>query len=181
MLFPVFLAELGDKTMLATASASMSASPLLVLAVSVAAYLTANVIPAFLAGAVAGLLGSSLLMVKAVCGICFIVLGILVFRGEGGEEGRVSRSLFSYYLLITASELGDKTQLATVLVTLSCGDAVFALLFGAAGYFLANVFSVAAGKFVGSRLSPGLVRRVSGLLLVATGVLVLADVLFLTW
>ena len=177
MLVPVFLAELGDKTMLATASASMSASPPLVLAVSVAAYLTANVVPVFLAGAVAGMLGGWFSVVKAVCGACFLVLGVLVFRDGGGEESWGGCGLFSYYLLITASELGDKTQLATVLAALSCGDAVFALLCGATGYFLANVFSVAAGRFAGSRLRPSLVRRVSGLLLVATGLLVLADVL----
>ncbi len=172
VLVPVFLAEIGDKTMLTTAAFSLHTNPLLTLTVSALAYLAANSLPVLLASKAAEALASYASLVQAAAGAGFIAIGLSLLRSEREElvVGKTS-STFSYFLLLTLSEMGDKTQIATVLSAALTANVPLTLLLGMIGYVLANSVGVAAAYLARSRLPAEALRRASAALFVVVGVL----------
>jgi len=173
VLIPVFLAEIGDKTMLATAAFSMRANPMVALAISTLAYLAANALPVLLASKAAEVLTSYADAVQVAAGVGFAAIGLLLMlRGEKSGHGAGGiNNAFSYFLLLTLSEIGDKTQVVTVLSAALTASAMLTLSLGALSYLLANSIGVAAAQLARSRLPAEALRRVSAALFVVMGVL----------
>ena len=81
------------------------------------------------------------------------------------------RLVATVFASVFLMELGDKTQLTTVLFASSAGRSKWAVFAGAS---LALVTSAAlgvfAGQLIGERINPRLLARIAGLAFIAVGV-----------
>lgn len=170
----VMLAELGDKTMLATAALAALQKPLLILALSGAAYLAANALPVVLASSLYSALGGTPLP-RIAAGALFVALGVYMLRSE--ERELRCDSLGAAFAAVFLAELGDKTQLASIAVALTTGSPLPALLGGLAGYMAANAVGVVVSGRVSRKLGARRVAYLASAVFVAVGALTVASAL----
>ena len=130
-------------------------------------------LPVLLASKAAEVLTSYADAVQVAAGVGFAAIGfLLMLRGEkSGHGAGGADNAFSYFLLLTLSEIGDKTQVVTVLSAALTANAMLTLSLGALSYLLANSVGVAAAQLARSRLPAEALRRVSAALFVIMGVL----------
>jgi Ca2+/H+ antiporter, TMEM165/GDT1 family len=186
----IFVAELGDKSQFVALGMAARGRALAVLAgITVAV----AVLQALAVGVGAGL--STALPDRAVqigSGLLFAVVGLYtLLRREpddtdysGGDDDD-SRSSFDHRsamaVAVTAgaafflAELGDKTQLATLALASSNG-ALPTWLGATLGQVAADILAIIVGARLGSRLPTQTIRKLSGVLFVLVGVLLLAGV-----
>lgn len=166
----VFLAELGDKTMLSTAVlAARTRKFVTVLCVSTAAFFVANVVPVFAAWVFSGFVGS---FVRWISAVLFIAIGVWFLVSRGDDKGD-KYGLLSVFLSVLLAELGDKTQLTIVSCALIAGDPILAILSGTLGYTLANSVGVALAGIIGTKVSQRYLRLVSSTIFIAIGIYLL--------
>ena len=170
----VFTSELGDKTMISTATAAIAFKKAwLILLISVLGYVTANIGPLFALTIVKGILQEHGTIVRIIVGLGFIVMGLVTVMKEEKEEPIRSTSLLSYYALVTLAEFGDKTQLATIGVAMNTGKICSTLAFGTIGYLLANSISVSLATLAGHKINYRILKMVAGILFILMGILAL--------
>jgi putative Ca2+/H+ antiporter (TMEM165/GDT1 family) len=137
----IFLAELGDKTQLCTLMLSSRFSALSVFLGAMAAFFLVDGVSALLGGEILSLLPSNI--ISLIAGIIFIVFGLIsLVRRRSVEETSlfdIKVSFFRAFSLTALMELGDKTQIASILLAAQFGDPVIVL----AGVMLA--FSLLTG------------------------------------
>ena len=177
----IFVAEFGDKSqLLILAFATRYPAKPVILGVVVAASIIQGISVAV--GAAAGeLLPSG--VVEVVAGLAF--LGVAAWTLVGEDEGEAdavadgSGRLAGITLVITvaatfvASELGDKTMLATFALAAQQGP-LPTWIGSTAGEVAANLVAVAVGSQAGHRLSPRAIRIGSAALFALAGVAILA-------
>lgn len=171
----VFLAEIGDKTMVSTAIfAAHTRRFLAVYVVSVLAFTFSSVIAVIAGSALRSLVNLSVL--EIVASVLFIAAGlwIVLAKSEQGCE-RVKWSLAACFLAILLSELGDKTQLVVFSSTVLHGYPGLILLGGVVGYALANAVGISLVKAVSTKLEWKRVKLCAGLIMVAIGTWLLAS------
>lgn len=148
----VFLAELGDKTQLTAIMLSSKSSAISVFAGSMVAF--------FLVDGVSALIGGELLsflpyeLVAFTSGLVFIIFGIFSFI-RSDEKIKIEQQKTTFlktFSLIALMELGDKTQLASIVLAAELKNPLIVL----AGIMLA--FSVVTG--IGVILGAKLVRLI---------------------
>lgn len=172
----VFLSEIGDKTMLATAAYSLSANPFTALVLSTAAYLLANVVPVILACQAAAVFSNFSELVQAFAGVGFAALGVFTLVTNSHEDRGVrgsGSSFLAYFLILTASELGDKTQIASALAAVLTANPIQALVAGALGYLLANCIGITVVQALKNRLSLKMLRKAAAVAFIVLGVFML--------
>jgi putative Ca2+/H+ antiporter (TMEM165/GDT1 family) len=80
------------------------------------------------------------------------------------------------FATIFAAELGDKTQLATLLYSSNAPDSRWTVFAAAAGALvLTSALGVAAGSLVSQWISPRVLARIAGLGFIAIGIWTLLD------
>jgi putative Ca2+/H+ antiporter (TMEM165/GDT1 family) len=85
------------------------------------------------------------------------------------------RAYAAVFLSVFLAELGDKTQLATLLFASDLALSRWGVVAAAGGALLTStVLAVGAGTLIGERLSPGHVRVAAALGFIAIGVWMLA-------
>ena len=161
--------------------ASQYRRPLLILIVSVLAYVTANVLPIFILVNVMERLPEVIFIARLVAAIGFSILGIYFIltsrvhsestKGLNTRFRFSQESIVGLYIVLTLAEFGDKTQITTLLNALSSGNLVLILLLGSLAYLTANViavyFMIYISKFINSyylRLSSGIIFILFGIL-----------------
>ncbi len=173
-LLAVGLAEIGDKTQLSILLLSSRTREY--------ARLLLGVMLAFLlADGFAILVGSYVneampfTAVKAVSGLVFILFGILILRGEDGEEemSLSARGAFvSGFSMIFLSEWGDKTQIASALFATEY-DPLMVFAGVMIALFILTLAAIFLGKHLASRIDRKLMSKVAG------GVFILIGLSFL--
>ena len=176
----IFVAEFGDKSqLLILAFATRYPWRPIVAGVVIAAAVIQGV--SVLIGAALGAILPDTL-VALVSGVAFLAVAAWTLLGEDEEEAAGSsptRQLAGAALVLTvagtfiASELGDKTMLATFALAANQG-ALPTWIGSTAGEVAANVVAIAVGRQLGTRLSPRLVRIGSAALFALAGAAVLA-------
>jgi putative Ca2+/H+ antiporter (TMEM165/GDT1 family) len=147
-----------------------------------------------------------------ITGILFIGFGIWTLRGDKVEEGEADKGArFGPVLATTVAfflaELGDKTQIMTLTISVDPGGALLAYLKGAGptvqswlatagspenvsqmgrfwavtmgstiGMVVADAIAIGVGRLLGKNMPELLMRRVSGILFIAFGLLSIASV-----
>ncbi len=175
----VFLAELGDKSMLLAIAFAARYRPLPVLSgIAIAAFTMLGLSTLVGAGIGAALPEE---LVAIVGGLLFIVFGILTLRDDDDDDdeeeasGPAGRSvLLGVTVAFLVAEFGDKTMLATL--TLASAQAAVPTWLGAgAGMTAASGIAIAVATVVGSRLPERALRLVAAVAFLVFGVLLLVQ------
>ena len=175
----VFLAELGDKSMLLAVAFAARYRPWLVLAgVAIAAFAMLGV--STLVGAALG----AALPERAIAiggGLLFLGFGLWTLREEDEDDVddadtglRGGSVLVGVTLAFALAEFGDKTMIATT--TLAGAQAALPTWLGAAlGMTAASGLAILVTSLLGARLPARLIRILAALAFLAFGVLLLVD------
>lgn len=135
----VFVAELGDKTQLTAITLSIKSSAWHVFLGSMLAFFLVDGVSALLGGTLLHLLPHELLSLAS--GLFFLTFGVLsiVRKGPNARVEKARVGFFKAFSLVALMELGDKTQLASILLAAELGSPLFVLV----GIMLA--FSIVTG------------------------------------
>ncbi|MEW5783525.1 MAG: TMEM165/GDT1 family protein [Bacillota bacterium] len=165
----VFVAEFGDKTQLVSLSLASRYPPLQVLAGAMVALAAVLGLAVGAGGFIASYIPA--VVITAASGAFFIVMGLLTLaRRERVDTPSTGRAgFYQTMVLVFLAELGDKTQMAAVLLAASFGQplAVFA------GAMVAMFFNHALAIFLGrrffSRINPKLLKQGTAFLFMVIG------------
>jgi putative Ca2+/H+ antiporter (TMEM165/GDT1 family) len=179
----VFLAELPDKSMIASLVLGTRFRPLYVW-VGAAAAFAVHVVIAVAAGGALGLLPHRL--VQAIVAVLFFAgAALLLFGREGQEEEAgldesgnaveivvpTSRRVATLsFAVIFVGEWGDITQIATANLAAKYHDPLGVGIGALLGLWTVVAIGVVAGSKLVERVPLALVRRITGLILAALGV-----------
>jgi putative Ca2+/H+ antiporter (TMEM165/GDT1 family) len=173
----VFLAELGDKTMLLAVSLATRYRPLPVLAGITLAYAGANLLSVTVGGALGAALPTAPIRVGG--GLLFLFFAWRSWSDDDADEGgtpevppgHVVRSVATAMFV---AELGDKTMLATA--TLAAQESPVLTWIGATlGIIACGSLAVLVGRALGERLSGRTTRLLSAVLFASFGIVLLVD------
>lgn len=171
----VTLAEIGDKTQLLSLVLAVRFRQPLTIALGI---LIATLVNHALAGALGAWLGSLLEpeVLRWILGLSFLVMAAWMLvpdRLEGDEvtKGPTLGVLATTIVVFFLAEMGDKTQVATVVLAARYESLVQVVLGTTAGMMLANVPVVWLGERLTRRLPITLVHRVSALIFAVLGLL----------
>ena len=163
----VALAEMGDKSQLVCMLLASRYRAWPVLLGAVTAFFILNALAVTVGASLASLLPMAWIL--SVAALLFFVFGIqslLAKPEDGGPEIQIKSSksvLFTAFLMIFVSELGDKTQLSVAAMSLS-HDALGVWLGASLALLITSVLGVWAGQSVLARINPVWLHRVSGVI-----------------
>lgn len=146
--FLVAQAEFADKTQLAVIfTAAKIGRPVIVALMSSIALILATVVGVIAGGLVSFVIPTDLITMMAAVG--FIIMGVYgLFEKDDDEENSTesNKTLFGIVSLVFLAEMGDKTQLAVILLSAQTGG-YFEVFVGASlGLALVTVFGVIIGQ-----------------------------------
>jgi putative Ca2+/H+ antiporter (TMEM165/GDT1 family) len=174
----VALLELGDKTQIATIALASKHPWPPVFAGAAAGLITATVIGVAAGLALATAMGGWIVAIRLLGGGALIAFGLWGYYHQ--EEDEVAdtkgRSVLAQAFLINlGAEMGDKTQIAVLLLAAS-ESAPFSVFLGAsAGLVMIAGLSVLLGRELARRLTASRVRLISTVLLVGAGAFLVAE------
>jgi putative Ca2+/H+ antiporter (TMEM165/GDT1 family) len=154
----IFIAELGDKTQISIISLSSNYNGQHVFVGSMLAFLVVDGVSIAVGGPILALV--PLCYVQVVSGIIFIIFGVIpLLRKERNENISLSKRqstmpLIASFSLIALMELGDKTQILTIILSAQTSP-VFVLF----GMILAFALLTGAAVLVGAKLISRLPMR----------------------
>lgn len=170
----VALAEIGDKTqLLAFLLAARFKKPLPI----IAGILVATIVNHALAGAVGAWISSSVppAVLRVVLGLSFIGMAIwtLIPDKIEGDEGNAARrfgvfgaTLVTFFL----AEMGDKTQIATVVLAAHYAMPVIVVIGTTLGMLIADVPAVFIGDKLATRIPLKIVHSVAAAIFALLGI-----------
>lgn len=175
----IILMELGDKTMLtAMCLSAQYRQPKLVLLATMIALATSSVIAVII-----GFILSATLPVEIityVSGILFLILGIFTLVNSNSETVDTCDNpgtLFGMFSLVLISELGDKSQIATLALAAQSLFPVMIFIGAILGFLVVSTIGVYAGASIAERIPIKTVKRVVGIVFILFGILVIFGVL----
>ena len=174
----IFFAELGDKSQLVALWFATRYQWWLVITGVTIATLVVHLGSTAIGASASDLLPEEVLLV--IVGLSFFAFAAWSLRGDtmGEQERLLARSWSAALVLVTTaffvSELGDKTQLATISIAGSEDDFTGVWLGSTAGMVAADALAIGAGVIAGRRLPERTMAVLSALLFTAFGTLALA-------
>lgn len=170
----ILVMELGDKTQLAVINLSATnKSPLPVFTGALLAFSVIN--------GLGVLLGEGLLRIVPVSviakasGLLFISLGLYTFlkRSDGEKKIRTSDHgvFYTAFTSVFLSEIGDKTQLSTIVLAAKFNVPVEVILGSISALALVTSLGVILGTKLAERLPQNILQKAAGSLFIAMGIL----------
>ena len=192
----VFVAEMGDKTQLATLLLSaQSQSPWAIFFGSASALVTASLLSVLLGGWLGQVIPAA--WVEWAAGVGFLMIGVYVLwrewqsarleqRNVVNRENGSPASSFSLqqianraalvsFASILLAEMGDKTQLATLLLSARSQDLTVIFCGAAAALISTSFLGVWAGAWVAQLIPPRWMRTLAGVGFVLIGLGLLGE------
>lgn len=175
----IFVAELGDKSQLVALWFATRYRWWIVLAGVIAATLLVHLASVGIGVALDEIIPERVLLV--VVGVSFFVFAWWSLRGDTIDDSdrRERRGLLGSFgvvaLAFFLSELGDKTQLATVSLAGRESSWVGVWLGSTLGMVLADAAAIAVGLIAGKRLPERMIARGSAVLFVVFGVITIGS------
>jgi len=177
----IVVLELGDKTQLATISlASRHPWPPVLLGAATGLILVTAI------GSAAGLLLAEVLRdwifaIKIGGGLLFIAFGVASYRHQereaADETARPRGAFLTAFTMNAVAELGDKTQIAVIILVASTGAPLSVFAGASVGLTAVAGASVAIGTGLARILHADRMRVASTLLFIAAGVLLIVEAL----
>jgi putative Ca2+/H+ antiporter (TMEM165/GDT1 family) len=174
----VLITEIGDKTMLTTMCLSAQyRSPAVVLIATMSALSIASAV-AVVAGVVLSV-AIPIEFILYVSGTLFIIMGIhtLVKNNPEPEDCKQPTNLVSMISLVLFSELGDKSQIAILALAVESTFPLLVFIGAMAGFLIVNFIGAYAGDRVAEKVPLSTIRKVTGLIFIAFGILVLTGII----
>jgi putative Ca2+/H+ antiporter (TMEM165/GDT1 family) len=174
----VALLEFGDKTQLATISLASRHPWPPVFAGAAAGLIAATAVGVAVGGALAMMMVGWLFAVKVAGGIAFIAFGLWGYfrhEEEHGEDDDARSAFVQAFALNLLAEMGDKTQIAVVVLAASEAAPASVFAGASAGLVAVTAVSLFIGKELAKRLPEARVRLVSTALFLGAGILLIAE------
>jgi putative Ca2+/H+ antiporter (TMEM165/GDT1 family) len=174
----VALAEMGDKTqLLALFLATRFASKISIVLGMLFATLFNHLLSAWLGVEIARWIPES--AISWIVGLSFIAVGLWLLipdKDDSEENSMLKYGAFgATFVLFFLAEIGDKTQIATVLLGAHYGSVWMVLLGSTLGMMLANVPVVFAGRWIMDKINADRTRQLACLLFLIMGVITIAS------
>ena len=161
----VALAEIGDKTqLLALLLAARFRRPWPIICGIVGATLINHLAAGAVGNWVAGLLSPALLSWLLAASFLAVALWSLIPDQLDNDEGSKLKSFGPFLTTLVAfflAEMGDKTQIATVMLAAQYPHFLMVVVGTTLGMLLANIPVVLAGNFAAERLPLALIRKLA--------------------
>ena len=182
----IFIAELPDKTVIATLLMATNRSPIpLFIGVALAFVIQSLVAVCF--GGVFGLLPPAL--IKYVAAGLFFVFAWMMLKSEDEEEevsidGKSSRQFFqtlwSSFVVIFIAEWGDLTQLATATLTAQYRNPITIFISATLALWTATALAILIGNRAKHLINPHLLKKVGAVAFIGVGIYMLIEAIKLT-
>jgi Ca2+/H+ antiporter, TMEM165/GDT1 family len=183
--FIIFIAELGDKSQLLALSLSSKYKPAKVLLGLFLAILGLQVLAVSFGEAVLNYIPISPL--KIFVALSFIIFGIICLKKEEDEKESLSLKAKSSIAAVMAiagafflSEFGDKTQLATLSLSIKYESFSSVLMGSVLGLFVADALAVLMGYYLGKKLPQAKIRLFSSFIFILFGIIALLQAIQIT-
>lgn len=171
----IFLAEIGDKTMISTALfAAQTRKYVQVLFASTLAFALANVLPIYAGHILRFYVSANALRIAAVA--LFIAIGVWMLLSSEEHEKRVAAGILACFLVVLLSEIGDKTQLAALSMSIMSGSPIAVLVGSVLGYLSANVLGVLLVGSLSKVVAWSKIKKASAIIMIVVGVLLALSV-----
>lgn len=177
----IFLAELPDKTMLATLMLSTRFRRRIPTWIGVSSGYLVHVALAVTLGSALSRLPTT--PVQVVVGMLFIVGGVVMLRGDSDQRDEVDaptnlsavRVAWTCASVILVAEFADLTQLATAGFAARFEDPIAVAVGAGAALVTVSGLAVLAGAWLASRLPMRLIRRAAAIVFLAIGAVTLVS------
>ena len=175
----MFLAEIGDKTQLLTLflAARFPDKKVALLAGILLSTLVNHLISAYLGVVVGDLFSNAIL--SYIVGVSFVLVGLWLLlpdKESAGDSKWLAFGAFGATLaLFTLAEIGDKTQIATMLLAAQYESFVVVAIASTLGLFAANAPIVFFGSGLVARLPLKYIRLAACLVFCVLGVIVMVS------
>ncbi|MEM3406657.1 MAG: TMEM165/GDT1 family protein [Nitrososphaerota archaeon] len=135
----IFLAELGDKTQITTIVFSSKSSAISVFSGAMLAFFLVDGLSAIIGGKLINFIDYK--WINLIAGLIFIFLGFLSFFSKNEKINLENQkiSFFNTFFIVSLMELGDKTQITTIILAAKLCSPIIVLI----GIMLA--FSIITG------------------------------------
>lgn len=175
----VFLAELPDKTAVATVVLASRHHPLAVFGGVALAFVFQNII-AVLFGSVFGLLPAHIVHIGA--GLLFLVFAVMMWfrREEEGEKTRESskttflKAAWTSFVVVFIAEWGDLTQLAAATLVAKYHHPLTIFVAATLALWSTTAIGVAIGYHAKKVIRPHILQRVAAFAFAVVGILLLS-------
>jgi len=171
----VFLAELGDKTMLATIFLSAQYKrPGVVLLAAMGALTAATVI-----AVITGMIFAVTLPIDLILyfsGALFIIMGVYtmaISRKNESADSVTPTTFGGMFSLVFLAELGDKTQITVLALAAQSEAPIFIFIGAILGFLFVNSLGAVAGDRISEHAPIIWIKRVTGLVFIGFGILIL--------
>jgi putative Ca2+/H+ antiporter (TMEM165/GDT1 family) len=173
----IALAELGDKTQLLTMAFATRYRARDILASVFAASALLMLLAVFVGRVLYELIPTS--YVQLIAGVLFLVFAFWILYSDDEEEGQPSGktpflTVFGAFIL---AEIGDKTQLAAIALTVKYNVLLEVWAGATAGMFAANSIAIIAGSKMATKLPQKLIKRIAAALFFVFGAVTLYSAL----
>lgn len=167
------MAEFGDKTQLVSLTLASRYPPLQVLGGAMTGLALVMGLAVGAGGLVAAYIPAA--VISAASGILFVIMGLFtLFQRERETDPRSGKGgFYQTAVLVFFAELGDKTQMAALLLCAHSARPVAVFIGAMAGMFLNHSLAVfLGGRFI-SRLPPLTLKRATAVLFIGIGLIML--------
>ncbi|MDR1952473.1 MAG: TMEM165/GDT1 family protein [Elusimicrobiota bacterium] len=169
----VFLAEMGDKTQIMSLSFSARYGLWTTLSAIFAAILI-NTLIAIAAGTfIFKIFSGNTVQILAYALFIFFGVWTLIKKSGDNKEEKEKSLIINPFITIAVffiiAEMGDKTQIATMLLSIQNRSTIPIFLGASAGLFAANLIAVAAGVLLKKKIPYKTIKILSAIIFIAIG------------
>ncbi|MDY6794045.1 MAG: TMEM165/GDT1 family protein [Actinomycetota bacterium] len=171
----VFVAELGDKSQIIILTLAARHGFKQVFLGVATAFALLNILAVSLGALLYRVLPEA--AIRYPVSAIFLIFGILALlpqkeKDEDQElKERGRRPVLSSFLMVCLMELGDKTQLSLLALTAKYSQPIFVFIGGTLALWLASFIAALVGAGLGRFISQVWMRRISGVIFIAFGII----------